>query len=225
MAKPSSLVLILANLVPIAGVVWFDWSVLEILLLYWTESIIVGLLNVLRMASCRTANPLAGYFPSGDDRGATAALQMVGEMLPVRSMKVFMTGFFIVHYSAFCFGHISILTISFTNGGFDGGMLGTIPAESLWAFWVAVAAIFASHLYSYFANYLGRGENTRVGLATLMTRPYGRIMVMHVAVIFGAGLVTAVGNALPMLIVLVIGKVFIDLNLHNRERARFAELA
>ena len=53
MSKSSSLlVLIAANFIPLFGVALFDWDVLEILLLYWTESVIIGALNVLRMFFC-----------------------------------------------------------------------------------------------------------------------------------------------------------------------------
>jgi len=58
--RPSSISLIFANLIPLLGVLLYDWNVLEILLLYWTESVVIGLINVLRMASCQTDNILAG---------------------------------------------------------------------------------------------------------------------------------------------------------------------
>jgi len=60
LSRPSSIVLILANLVPLVGVLYFDWSVLDILLLYWTESVIIGLVNVLRMANSQSDNILSG---------------------------------------------------------------------------------------------------------------------------------------------------------------------
>ena len=41
--------LILANLVPLAGVLWFGWDVWGILIIYWLENGIYGLFNVLKM--------------------------------------------------------------------------------------------------------------------------------------------------------------------------------
>ena len=46
---PSALVLVAANLVPLAGVLFFGWSVFATLLLFWVENVIVGGFNVLRM--------------------------------------------------------------------------------------------------------------------------------------------------------------------------------
>ena len=52
MAPPraSSAALILANLIPLAGVVFLDWRVLDVLLLYWAENVVIGVINLLRMA-------------------------------------------------------------------------------------------------------------------------------------------------------------------------------
>jgi hypothetical protein len=101
-------------------------------------------------------------------------------------------------------------------------MTASIPDISNSTFWIAVGAIAASHLYSYFHNFLGKGEYKRVGLGTLMHRPYGRIMVMHLSIIFGAGGAMMLGNPLPVLLALVAGKTVLDVRMHNKERQSFA---
>ena len=96
--RTSSLVLILANLIPLAGVVLFQWDVLAILLLYWAESVIIGVLNVLRIVACKTDNILHGVLP-----------QLAGQPIPEElsknipsvtgfALKLFLIPFFIVHY-------------------------------------------------------------------------------------------------------------------------------
>jgi hypothetical protein len=47
--RASSLVLILANLIPLACV-----------LLYWAESVVIGLVNVFKMVFCQSDNVLKG---------------------------------------------------------------------------------------------------------------------------------------------------------------------
>ena len=85
-------------------------------------------------------------------------------------------------------------------------------------FWLVAACIFLSHFFSFLTNYLGKGEYRRTGLAALMQRPYGRIVVMHITVIIGAAVVSWLGDQLAMLVVLVAVKTLMDLKLHNRER-------
>ena len=60
--RPSAYALILANLMPVAGVVLFDWNVVTILILYWAESVVIGIVNVLRLICCQTDNILNAEF-------------------------------------------------------------------------------------------------------------------------------------------------------------------
>jgi hypothetical protein len=45
----SSLLLILANLVPVVGVFFLGWEIGELMLLFWIESAIIGFFNVLKI--------------------------------------------------------------------------------------------------------------------------------------------------------------------------------
>ena len=45
----SILTLIAANLVPIIGVMFFGWDAGVILLVYWSENLVVGAYNILKM--------------------------------------------------------------------------------------------------------------------------------------------------------------------------------
>ena len=196
----SSVALVLANLVPIVGVLFFGWRVIDILMLYWVENVAIGGINVMRMA-----------VTSG------------------RS-KWFLMVFFAIHYGVFCFGHLMAI-----NGLF-GEALGTVDvwqyfiggpdseaASATWLSpqWIAVAGIVASHLFSYFSNFIAGGEYRRTTVNALMTRPYGRIVVLHVAIILGAALIEWLGSPVSMLVVLVGAKIVLDLRLHLAERERF----
>lgn len=82
----SAIALIAANMVPLAGVLWLDWAVFDIMILYWAENVVIGVINVLRMLTCW-------------DKTA-----------------FFIIPFFIVHYGMFCFGHYSAVTSLFGDG-------------------------------------------------------------------------------------------------------------
>ena len=55
-----------------------------------------------------------------------------------------------------------------------------------------------------------------------MFRPYGRIVVMHVTILFGAGLALAFGSPIPMLMIPIAGKTPIDMHPHDNERRKLA---
>ena len=195
--RPSSIVLVLANLVPLAGVLLLDWQVFDILILYWAENVIIGVVNVLRMA-------------------VTGARD-----------KWFLMPFFAIHYGIFCFGHLmAILGVFDPPGGSDAVwqlFFGMTPAEVVRSpLWIAMSAIAISHLFSFFGNFIAGGEYRRTSAGTLMGRPYGRIVVLHVAVLFGAALVQWLGSPVVMLLVLIAAKTVLDLKLHASEREIFS---
>lgn len=191
----SALALVLANLIPVVGVLAFGWRVFDVLILYWAENVIVGVINVMRMIKCHAAGP-------GPDFGLGV----------VRKMSAMTIPFFVVHYGFFCYGHYSAVIMLFGNQPW------------LSALWLGVAAIAVSHLTSFVWNFIGKEEYRRTTVSALMARPYGRIMVLHFTVIAGAFLMQKFGDALWMLIVLVGIKIAIDLNLHYRERVAFGSV-
>lgn len=196
----SSIVLVIANLVPIAGVLLFGWRVIDVLMLYWVENVAIGGINVLRMAAT----------PGG--------------------RKWFLIPFFSVHYGIFCFGHLMAINGLFGKS-LDGASVWQYFLQSsaadagmpLWRSpqWIAIAGIAASHLFSYFSNFIGAGEYLRTTVDDVMNRPYGRIFVLHVAIILGAALIEWLGSPVSMLVVLVVAKIALDLRLHLAEREKF----
>ena len=51
----------------------------------------------------------------------------------------------------------------------------------------------------------------------LMSAPYKRIIVLHLAILFGGWGVLALGSPLPVLVILVVLKTALDLKLHLKE--------
>ena len=56
-----------------------------------------------------------------------------------------------------------------------------------------------------------------------MMQPYGRLVVLHLAVLFGGWLVLALGSPLAALVLLVGLKTAADVRAHQAERHTFAE--
>ena len=51
--RSSALVLIVVNMVPLVGVLFWRWDAFEIVALYWAENVVIGAINVLKMVTCR----------------------------------------------------------------------------------------------------------------------------------------------------------------------------
>ncbi len=221
--KPSAIALALANAVPLLGVLLFDWRVFDVMILYWAENVVVGVINVLRMIVCRSGFGLK-QLAEGSFGARMTEAQRASISRFARGTSLFLIPFFVLHYGLFCFGHYSAVTAIFSGDPASDAGLFAVPLAEAWQspLWIAIAAIAVSHLISFRYNFIGKGEYLRTNLAQLMHRPYGRIVIMHVAVIAGGFLVTLFGNPVPALAVLIAAKTVIDLRMHDAERRVFA---
>lgn len=197
---PSATALILANLVPLAGVVVFDWDVFAVVFLFWLENLVVGGFNILRMAWV--------------ERGA--------ERKPLA--KVALIPFFAFHYGMFTLIHGTFVFSIFGGGMVEGvgfpsfmTIVDVIAAQKLW---IAVAALFVSHGYSFVANYLGGQEYRRVRLDRLMHQPYTRVIVLHLVIIVGGFVVLTLQEPRIGIVVLVVVKIVMDARAHLQEHRK-----
>ncbi|MEM7729485.1 MAG: DUF6498-containing protein [Pseudomonadota bacterium] len=85
--RPSVLFLVLVNLVPLVGVFAFGWDVGALMLLYWAETVVIGLFNLPRLLT------------AGLGQGGPFAL----------FGNLFLVAFFTVHFGMFNFGHFMFL--------------------------------------------------------------------------------------------------------------------
>jgi hypothetical protein len=199
--RPTATALLLANLIPLAGVLAFGWDVFALVFLFWLENVVVGVFNVLRMLWVQ--------------RGA--------ERMPMA--KIVVIPFFCVHYGMFTAVHgvfvFALFGSGLAAGVFPSGemVLQVIDEQALW---VAVSALVLSHAFSFVRNYVGQGEYRRVTLQRLMSQPYARVVVLHVAIIGGGFVVMALGAPVFGLLLLVVLKIAMDLSAHLREHATLA---
>lgn len=217
--------LIAANLIPVAGVLLWGWSVFEIVALYWFENVVIGAVNILKLAAAAgdPSEPNDRRFPP-DMPDHLRSPAPPG--LAVHAAKLFLIPFFTFHYGMFCFVH-GVFVFALL-GGEGGGSVHSDPftdmAENTSRIfdsgggWFA-AAIVASHLFSFGWNFIGKGEDRRASANQVMAAPYGRIVVLHIAILFGAFVITAMGSPVFMLLLLIIGKIILDAKLHLRSHA------
>ena len=239
--RPTTIVLIGANLIPLLGVLLLGWSTFSVVVLYWLENLMVGIINILKMITCnpdprqvdlqktlrKQLHQARQHDLSPEDEMklemATDYLDEKGASLGVmhQASKLFIIPFFTLHYGLFCFVHggFVFLLLGQDGPGFGRGPhLDSLPemirsgleGGTLWA----ALALFGSHLFSFFVNYIGKGEYRRTAVPILMFAPYGRIVVLHVAILFGAFVIMWLGSPVFLLVLLIAGKTCLDLGLH-----------
>jgi hypothetical protein len=187
----SMLALIVANLVPLFGVLFGGWELAEVMLLFWAESAVIGCYTLLKMA-------------------------VVGKWL-----AAFSGLFFVGHFGGFMAVHFLFIYEMFVRGiTARGPGPGAVEAltQLFTPLWPALLALFLSHGVSFALNFIGRREYQRTTMSRLMAAPYGRIVMMHFTIIFGGWVVMLLKNPLPALVLLIVLKVAADLRAHYNER-------
>lgn len=222
---PSAVVLIAVNVLPLVGVLFWGWSLLLILVLYWVESGIIGVLNVFKIATARGAlgvgQAVLDALDSPENAAARRSLVRVAD-IAASVTRVALVPFFIFHYGMFWAVHgIFVFVLpSFASSAASATPPGSFGALDLGTLVTAAAGLAASHVISFFSNWIGRREYLGVTPQAQMLSVYGRVVVLHVTILGGAALVGLLGTPVAALVLLVVLKTALDLFFHVREHAR-----
>ncbi len=191
---PTLALLLLTNLIPIYLVLFDQWTVAQMVLLFWLENVIIGIMNVLKMRTCQP------------------------NKRPRSKHNREMTTFFMIHYGGFTFGHGIFVIAFFFFVEFDYGTLASpytfsqvITDPNLW--WTMLALLI-SHGFSYYWHFFKGGERMRETTDSLFFKPYARVVVLHITIIGGAWLAASLKQPIWALLVLVFLKILVDMGSH-----------
>lgn len=205
---PIAIVLI-SNLIPLIGVMYWGWSTFVLLMLYWAETVLIAFWTLMRIL-------IGGDF----------AKNFLGEILG----RLFFFGFFLVHSSGFMLGHFIFLWAFYSGKPglttrLDEAFFQTMPNE----FWNGI--VIANGLLIPLAiSFIGRGIAFVIEMAklplwrrlvdqdsyegkqagALVGGLYTRIIIMHLVILGGAALAQKYG-ALAPLVLLIAAKTFVDI--------------
>ncbi len=166
-----------------------------ILLLYWSETGIIGIFNIVKMIY----------------RGVYEHKSW--------SLLLYIT-FFCVHFGGFVLGQGLFLIMFFSPIGFFGSNtfnLFHIIADVQPFFSHILFSLFLlimSHMVSFFKNYIGQKEYVIFSLKQQMERPYKRVLVMHLSILLGGIYSIYSSSSFIGLIFLIFLKTFFDLRAH-----------
>ena len=187
----SVLLLVLANLVPVAGVFAGAITLGDVFLVYWAENVVVGAFALVRIVTARGA-----YSKTSAGKEPTIWIGSKANEQPLSSMShqssAVLLGLF------FCF-HFGIFTI--VHGVFTFSLVGMVTGfgeVSPRAVLFTLAALVVSHGYSLAVHWFRGGERDRRSPSEAMGAPYPRVMVLHVSII--ASFFLLVGSGLDSVI-------------------------
>ena len=202
--RPENAWTLVSNAIPVFGVLFLGWAVLPLLIYYWLENVLIGVLNLPKIL-------LAGLTKG----------------LPQKILSVFLAPVFVLHYGVFCFVHGTFIFALFaasdlwsgrgepTEATFDVfGRVGVMLRDDGDLKWsVIILAIVL--LVRFAVLWLGRAQWRNTDPQRQMFEPYGRVVVLHVALLVCALPLVASGQPIIGVFFLALFKTAFELGLRQ----------
>ncbi len=200
--RKTLLLLLAANLLPLVGLLFLGWSVVEPVMIYALEAVVMGLFFLARIV-----------------------INTEGRLVE----KIVFLPFFGAFYFVLTGAELAFVLTTFFHPSHDGPtFLGMDPQELLallqtsvdqlgapW-FVLTLLGLFIAHLRSFISNSLRPSERAR-DLEWEVFRPFGRVIALLLVVIPGGGFLYFYGSTLPLALLLVAVKLGTDLLAHHLE--------
>jgi Family of unknown function (DUF6498) len=208
---PKMLAILVINLIPLYGVLYWDWETFQLLMLYWIETVMIAFWTIRRLAL------------------------LPGDQMPRARIKradrveFSMAGFVTLHAGIFITVHFVLLWAFFSYGwfkkvhGVGSFFFELFVANGIWAAMLLMALF---HWVSFRTDPLvaGARHGATIGLVQAQQRTgeqsvtpivlglYARIFIMQIAILLGAWLSGFSGSLAPLVIVIVL-KTLLDVGL------------
>jgi hypothetical protein len=189
----STCSLIIANLIAINLAVYEGWNLQDLMVIYWTQSVIIGYFSYQRILDLK--------------QFSTENFQMNGKRPPENAKTKRSTAtFFALHYGGFHAAYLFFLLSNEQN--FQGSGL---------VLFICIVVFYLNHRYSYVYN-REMDQNRKPNIGIIMFFPYARILPMHLTIVAGDYLQPTTTWALLLFLGM---KTVADVIMHKVEHARW----
>ncbi|MFP4365065.1 MAG: DUF6498-containing protein [Spirochaetia bacterium] len=189
-----------ANIYPVIGIFFLGWDPWFVLFLYWAETIIIGIMSILKISAVSLWNR--------------------------RVLRAVITAFaFCVHYGLFIFVQGIILAGFFNlTRDIDNVFLYLLREifdfSSVQGFFQSTFSgfvlLFLSYIYQFFTEFIAKREYQTTDTKKLIFAPYKRVFILDFTLLIGGGIIAFLSNITPgslkiMFLVFIIIKIASDL--------------
>jgi hypothetical protein len=190
LSHPLVLAGLVIDLLPIYGVIAWGWNAVPLVMLYWMENVVAGIMTIPRLVI------------SGASYGGFGFLAGAGLSL-----------FFTFHYGLFCLVHGTFL-VAFASIGNPEGM-GTAPFADIFGIfrfgldsglhvdWM-IYIIAAFQVLVFLWEFIIKGEWKNTNPMAEMFAPYSRIILLHFGIFAGAAALFLLGQPMVGVLALIL---------------------
>lgn len=176
---PVAWIILAVDLFPIWAVLTLGWGAAPLVFLYWLENLIIGAVALAKMVASSVREHVIGL-----------------------TGMLFIGPFFVFHYGMFCFVH-GVFVSAFASMKSTSGPGFPTPSglvqealQSGASMPTFVLAIIAVQVFLFIQDFILRGEYRETSIDQEMMKPYGRVIVLHIAIFAGAFAMAALGEPL-----------------------------
>lgn len=204
---------IIANLIPVIGVWFLNWSAREVFLVYCFETIIIGFFTLLKLL-------ITGLIRKKD------AWETQSASVTKQPFWLFIL-FFLVHYGLFVAIQMGIFFAVSGIGDEYGMTFFNFFSKWPWLLtneaYIMLGVFIVSYGFRLVSDFILTGDYKTSSLGYLMFQPYGRIFIQQVSVILGSMFLSFGAGKIFILIFALIKiffEVFIDFDLIIKKSAK-----
>jgi len=218
--------LVLVNMIPVVGVLYFEWDAFVIVALYWAESIIIALHVVLRtiFAPARRVRlkykligiPIFLWFFGWFISGLGTAIIFFFIIFPIAflheqswTLPLLEDDFFQVSWP----GPLGLFQLGIDSGKL---MYYMMPQRAI----LVLFCLMISHGLSFIIDYILGGGRNYVDIRMLMGVPISRVLILHLSLMVGGFLIIIFKPHVTVLVCLVILKCLIDAKLYLSQQRK-----
>ena len=187
----SSAALVAANSVPVFGVLFFQWNLFHILLLYWVESGVIGWYAILRQFRGNFAEALGSSF------------------------------LFLMHLVFFLgLQGLFLITIYGPDEG-SGSIIASLAkiVPSLVTLRLAILSFFISYGIAFVKEWREKQTNQKMDPFWAILPMYGRMLFLQIVIVMGGFLVARFHQPVLSLVLLIGMKTFVDIGVSLKREA------
>jgi len=206
---PTTYSLLFSNILTIIFAVLFNWSLIVVLWVYWTQSIIIGFFNffkILTLSDFSTENIKINKKP----------------VSPTKGVKIFTAFFFALHFGLFhlvYFFFLVFFTFQAVLFKISSGAETPFPSIIGLVFLPLSGLIFFfNHLFS-FIHYKNKPHKKKQSLGRILFSPYVRIVPMHLTIILGGFFMFFGAFNQAILVFFLLLKTAADVAMHSLEHS------
>jgi Family of unknown function (DUF6498) len=195
------------SLVPLAGVLWFGWSASTLLAVFWAETLLSGTANVARIGLHRRLTRARGHWRRQLDDSSKRASGRNEPKPETTFLAEYATILYVFTLAHGLFLGVFLMALN-QNWHGEGPSPWQIDADS---FRNGILAVLGITVLELLYDLMSLGQQPFSWLKARVQVALGRVLILHLVVIFGAFLMMRFETPMSFLAILVGLKALMDL--------------